>query len=68
MHCNVWHDKNVRGTNLCDWHLTRIICINKTRTEKCHFTVTLSPKDLPRISMAMQENKLYSLQIQHTGP
>ena len=27
------------GTNLCDQRLTRIIRINKTRTEKCHFTV-----------------------------
>ena len=34
MHCNVWCDKN-----LCDRRLTRIIRINKTCAEKCHFTV-----------------------------
>ena len=39
MHCNVWHGKNLCGTYLCDRHLTRIICINKTCAEKCRFTV-----------------------------
>ena len=39
MHCNVWRDKNLCGTNLCDQRLTRIIRINKTRAEKCRFTV-----------------------------
>ena len=39
MHCNVWHDKKLCGTNLCDQRLTRIIRINKTHTEKCRFTV-----------------------------
>ena len=36
MHCNVWCDKNLCGTNLCDWRLTRIICINKTCAEKLY--------------------------------
>ena len=39
MHCNVWRNKNLCSTNLCDWRLTRIIRINKTRADKCHFTV-----------------------------
>ena len=39
MHCNVWHDKNLCGTNLCNWRLTRIIRINKTRAEKYRFMV-----------------------------
>ena len=25
MHCNVWRDKDLCGTNLCDHRLTRII-------------------------------------------
>ena len=41
MHCNVWRDKNLCGTNLCDRRLIRIICINKTRAEKCRFTVCI---------------------------
>ena len=41
MHCNVWRDKNLCGTNLCDRRLTHIIHINKTRAEKCRFTVVL---------------------------
>ena len=39
MHFNVWCNKDLCGTNLCDQHLTHIICINKTRAEKCRFTV-----------------------------
>ena len=39
MHCNVWCDKNLCGTNLCDRRSTRTIRINKTRAEKCRFTV-----------------------------
>ena len=39
LHCNVWRDKYLCGTNLCDRRLTRIIRINKKRTEKCCFTV-----------------------------
>ena len=39
MHCNIWHDKSLCGTNLCDWRLTCIICINKSHTEICHFMV-----------------------------
>ena len=27
MHSNVWHNKNLCGINLCDQHLTCIICI-----------------------------------------
>ena len=42
MHCNVWRDKNLCGTNLCDRHLTHIIRINKTHAEKCRFTVIAS--------------------------
>ena len=34
MHCNVWCDKKLCGTNLCDQCLTRIIHINKTCAEK----------------------------------
>ena len=30
VHCNIWHDKNLCGTNLCDWQLTHIIRINKS--------------------------------------
>jgi hypothetical protein len=37
----VWRDKNLCETNLCDCHLTRIIHVNKTRAEKCTFTVIL---------------------------
>ena len=36
---NVWRDKNLRGTNLCDLRLTRIIRINKSHAEICTFTV-----------------------------
>ena len=39
MHCNVWRDKNLCSTNLCDQLLTRIIHINKIRAEKCRSTV-----------------------------
>ena len=39
MYCDVWRDKNLCGINLCDRHLTRILHINKTLTEKCTFTV-----------------------------
>ena len=31
MHSNVWRDKNLCSTNLCDRHLTRIIRVTKTR-------------------------------------
>ena len=30
MHYNVWRDKKLRGTNLCDLHLTHIIRIDKS--------------------------------------
>ena len=30
MHYNVWYNKNLCDTNLCDWRLTCIIRINKT--------------------------------------
>ena len=46
MYCNVWHDKNLCGTNLCDWRLTCIICINKTHTEKCWFMVIWQMKSM----------------------
>ena len=46
MHCNVWRDKNLCATNLCDQCLTRIIHINKTRASKCRFTVPLSSVNL----------------------
>ena len=36
---NIWHDNIYADTNLCDRRLTRIIRINKTCVEKCHFTV-----------------------------
>ena len=36
---NIWHDNIYVDTNLCDRHLTCIIRINKTCTEKCCFTV-----------------------------
>ena len=39
MHSNVWLDKNLCGTNLCDQRLTRIICIYKSHAEICHFRV-----------------------------
>ena len=40
MHSNVWHDKNLCGTNICDLHvLTRIIRINKPHAEISRFTV-----------------------------
>ena len=39
MHSNVWCNKNLSGTNLCDLHLTRIIHINKSHAEICHFRV-----------------------------
>jgi hypothetical protein len=41
MYCDVWRNKNLCETNLCDRHLTHIIRINKTRTEKCTFMVSL---------------------------
>ena len=28
MHCNVWHDKNLCSTNLCNLRLTRILLIH----------------------------------------
>ena len=36
MHCNVWCDKNLCGTNLCDQRLT---CINRSYAKTCHFRV-----------------------------
>ena len=54
MHCNVWHDKNLCGTNFCDWHFTRIIRINKTRAEKCHFMVISQGTTYNYISVALQ--------------
>ena len=39
MYCNVWCDKNLCSTNLCDLCLTHIICINKSHAEICTFTV-----------------------------
>ena len=42
MFTNVWHDKNLYGTNLCDLPLTRIIHINKSHAEICHFRVSQS--------------------------
>ena len=36
MHYNVWHDKNLCGTNLCNLILTHIIHINSMN---CPFTV-----------------------------
>ena len=38
---NIWCDNIYVDTNLCDCRLTRIIRINKTRAEKCRFTVLL---------------------------
>ena len=32
--CIVMYSKNLCGTNLCDWHLTSIIRINKIHAEK----------------------------------
>ena len=39
MHSNVWYDKNLCGTNLCDLCLTHIIRINISHTEICRFRV-----------------------------
>ena len=39
MHSNVWRDKYLCGTNLCDLCLTRIIRINKSHAEICRFRV-----------------------------
>ena len=39
---NIWRDNIYADTNLCDRRLTRIIRINKTRAEKCRFTVHCS--------------------------
>ena len=39
MHNNIWYDKNLCSTNLCDQRLTRIICINISHAEICCFTV-----------------------------
>ena len=36
---NIWRDNIYADTSLCDGRLTRIILINKTRAEKCRFTV-----------------------------
>ena len=36
---NIWHDKYLGSTNLCNWHLTCIFCINKSHAEICHFMV-----------------------------
>ena len=36
---NIWRDNIYDDTNLCDRPLTRIMRINKTRAEKCRFTV-----------------------------
>jgi hypothetical protein len=48
MYCDVWRDKNLCETNLCDRRLTRIIRINKTRAEKCTFTVLSITSHVPR--------------------
>ena len=39
MHSNVWCDKNLCGTNLCDLCLTHINRINKSHAEICRFTI-----------------------------
>ena len=43
LRCNVWRDKNLCGTNLCNQRFTHIIRINKTRTEKCRFMACRHP-------------------------
>ena len=40
---NIWRDNIYADTNLCNRHLTRI---NKTRAEKCRFTVIFIPPKL----------------------
>ena len=36
---NIWRDNIYADTNLCNRRLTHIIRINKTRAEKCCFTI-----------------------------
>ena len=57
MHCNVWCDKNLCGTNLCDQRLTHIIHINKTRAEKCRFMVLvlLACKNIITLGIILQQ-------------
>ena len=43
---NIWRDKNLCGTNLCNLCLTRIIRINKSHAEICRFTVINSSYSL----------------------
>ena len=43
MHSNVWRNKKLCGTNLCDLRLTHIIHINKSYAEICRFRVLWSP-------------------------
>ena len=38
---NIWRNNIYADTNLCDRRSTRIIRINKTRTEKCRFMVLM---------------------------
>ena len=39
MHGNIWRDKNLCSTNLCDLRLTHMIHINKSHAEICRFKV-----------------------------
>ena len=47
MHSNVWRDKKLCGTNLCDQRSTRIIRINKCHAEICCFRVIVRPSVCP---------------------
>ena len=70
MHCNIWHDKNLCGTNLCDRRLTRI---NKSHAEICRFTVTThtiidclsTPESIHFLAKRTMDIKLARIQTVH---
>ena len=65
MHYNVWRDKNLCSTNLCDRCLTRIFCINKTCTEKCRFTVIQNLESLTHFTISSCYASMHALNAYH---
>ena len=61
---NTWHDKNLCVTNLCNWRLTHIIRINKSRAVICHYTVPkISWRKISRVALKTTKfMKVFSLE------
>ena len=62
MHCNVWRDNSLCGTNLCDLSLTHIICINLT-----HKNVALLYYCMISLSLSLSLSLSFSLTTLQIG-